>query len=521
LCPFHLAPTLRWAMWRCTSRQLASALPAAAAAIAFAGVAAGRVSEGGCRQPVGARCRRCVADGHLPLTAAAQARSVHCDAARGPPAGLVRIEAGRLIPGRGEPIRDGVVVLDGRRIAYAGPAAGAPATDGAEVFRGAAVMPGMWDCHTHFIGCRDSSKQPVFDEVFKTSGTTRALRCVAHAAKLLDAGFTSVREVGGMGDALATAIADGSIRGPHVYFAGDILSTTGGHGDMHEVSLESYQACPHTFAYLCDGIPECLKGVRTQLRKGASVIKICASGGVMSKVDDPIHQQFSDEELKAICDEAHRAEVNVAAHCHGKAGILAALRAGVDTIEHGTHIDDECIDLMLQQGAMLVPTRWIFESLKQVIGDRKVGDAPPPGLDQWQADKLVLTYHDHKRNVSAAIKRGVKVAVGCDIFVAEGMGHNGRELEHLTGLGMTPLQAIEAATANGAETLGPLAPKTGVLVVGWDADVILLSEDPLLDIRILGEAKNVTHVWKAGALVKPFKATQGPHGKAYAAWDQA
>jgi len=330
-----------------------------------------------------------------------------------------------------------------------------------------------------------------------------------------------VREVGGMGDAMAVAIADGSCRGPHVYFAGDILSTTGGHGDMHEVALECYQACPHTIGYLCDGVPECLKGVRAQLRKGASVIKICASGGVMSKVDHPMHQQFSDEELKAICDEAHRAKVNVAAHCHGKAGILAALRAGVDTIEHGSYVDDECIDLMLERGAMLVPTRWIFESLKRVIGDRRVGDPPPAGLDQWQADKLVSIYHDHRTNVAAAIKRGVKVAVGCDVFVADGMGFNGRELEYLTDLGMTPLQAIEAATANGAETLGPQAPRAGVLAEGWDSDVILLSRNPLEDIRVLGDARCVSHVWKLGVLVKPLQPSAGPLGRAHASWDQA
>eukprot|EP00930_Biecheleria_cincta_P021651 TRINITY_DN15987_c0_g1_i1.p1 TRINITY_DN15987_c0_g1~~TRINITY_DN15987_c0_g1_i1.p1 ORF type:complete len:454 (-),score=77.39 TRINITY_DN15987_c0_g1_i1:62-1423(-) len=405
---------------------------------------------------------------------------------------VVRIEATTLIPGRGSPIPAGVVILEGGKVSYAGSASAAPITPSAQVYRGEAVMPGMWDCHVHFIGCTDNPRMPIFDELLKSSVGERALRCVAHAAKYLDAGFTSVREVGGMGDAVAAAVRDGSIRGPTVFYAGDILSTTGGHGDMHEVPLECYQACPRTIGHLCDGVPECLKAVRMQLRKGASLIKICASGGMMSKVDHPMHQQFSDEELKAIVEEAHRAEVNVAAHCHGKAGIMAALRAGVDTIEHGSYLDEEAVDLMLKQGAMLVPTRFIVESLKATIGDRKVGDRPPPSLTQEQLDKLVTIYHDHRDNISLAIQKGVKIAVGCDMFVAKDIGFNGRELEFLTQMGMTPLQAIEAATANGPETLGKQAPRSGQLVAGFDADVLLLSKNPLRDIRALGDPKSVT-----------------------------
>lgn len=381
-------------------------------------------------------------------------------------------------------------------------------------------MPGMWDCHTHFIGCADKHG-PIFDELLKTSGTERAMRCVGHAAKLLDAGFTSVREVGGIGYAVAAAIEDGSIRGPHVYYAGDILSTTGGHGDMHEVPLECYQACSHMVGHLCDGVPECLKAVRLQLRKGAHLIKICASGGVMSKVDHPMHQQFSDEELTAIVEEARRAEVVVAAHCHGKAGIMAALRAGVHTIEHGSYVDEEAIDLMISKGAILVPTRYIIESLKAIVGDRKVGDPPPPSLTQWQMDKLVGIYHEHKANIGLAIRKGVQVAVGCDLFVAREIGYNGKELAYLVDLGMTPLQAIEAATANGPATLGPQAPKAGLLASGYDADILLVSKNPLEDIATLGDPQSVTHVWKHGALVKPVVRASGPAGRAYASWDQA
>jgi imidazolonepropionase-like amidohydrolase len=210
-------------------------------------------------------------------------------------------------------------------------------------------------------------------------------------------------------------IEEGAIRGPNIYYAGDILSTTGGHADHHDVDLEHLAACDAPIGHLCDGVPECIKAVRLQLRKGATVIKVCASGGVMSKLDDPQHQQFSDEELCAIVEEAGRSEVIVAAHCHGKKGIMAALRAGCHTIEHGSYLDEEAVALMLEKGAILVGTRWIIERLKGIIGDRKKGDEPPPSLTQEQLNKVIDIYHDHKASMELAIKRGVPVALGTDM----------------------------------------------------------------------------------------------------------
>ena len=207
-----------------------------------------------------------------------------------------------------------------------GPAGGAPAADG-PITRVPTVMPGLWDCHAHFLGVLSMDLSTIAHE----PKTLLAARSVRAAADVLNAGFTSVREVGGDGVFLARAIAEGTIDGPTIYGAGSIMSPTGGHADLHSYPIEAvldYSA--HEGAVqLCDGVPECLKAVRLQLRKNARVIKVCASGGVLSELDHPIHQQFSAEELRAIVEEAGRAERVVAAHCHGKPGIMAALEAGV------------------------------------------------------------------------------------------------------------------------------------------------------------------------------------------------
>src|SRR5580658_4736942 len=274
---------------------------------------------------------------------------------------MERIEAELLIPGRGEPVRDGVVLLDGQQISYAGPAASAPATPQARVHAALTVMPGLWDCHGHFLGTltMDLGKLPV------EPVPLRAARCARDLASALDAGVTSVREVGGLGIHLARAVAEGTLDGPSIYAAGSILSTTGGHGDLHAYPLDWIEDFSRTVTMLrlADGPDECARAVREQLRLNAKVIKVCASGGVMSEVDDPIHQQFTAAELRAIVEVAGLAGRVVAAHCHGKPGIMAALRAGCRTIEHGTYLDDECCDAMRETGAILEPTRSIIEEI--------------------------------------------------------------------------------------------------------------------------------------------------------------
>ena len=399
-----------------------------------------------------------------------------------------RIVADTLIPGRGEPIDGGTVVMEHGEITFAGATADAPAGSGDDtVTEAPVVMPGLWDCHTHFVGMSLSS----LDALATVDLVSAAARAVEDAGKVLDGGITSVRDVGGIGLRLAPVVAEGRMRGPHIYGAGRILSTTGGHGDIHSLPLDFAHelTCNTGFSILCDGVPEVLKAVRTNLRQNAKLIKICASGGVMSEIDHPMHQQFSDEELAAIVGEAARAERIVAAHCHGKAGIMAALRAGVHSVEHGSFLDEEAADLMVEQGTWLVPTRYVNEALLE-----------QDGLPRYVREKGEMVSGVHEQAMKIAIAKGVKIAAGCDIFVSGQMYGTGTlEVMHLINAGMTDLQAIEAATANGPETLGPQAPNTGQLRAGYDADVITLDANPLDDRSVWGDPGRVTAVWQRGA----------------------
>jgi imidazolonepropionase-like amidohydrolase len=403
-----------------------------------------------------------------------------------------RIVADVLIPGRGEPVEHGTVVLDAGQIAYAGPTAGAPAASpDDDVHEVPAVLPGLWDCHTHFMGM----PQPNIELIATTDVVTATARAVDDAAAMLAGGVTSVRDVGGLGLRMAPAVEEGRMIGPRIYGAGRILSTTGGHGDIHSFPLDFVHelSCNSGFSILCDGVPEVLKAVRTNLRANARLIKICASGGVMSEIDHPIHQQFSDEEQAAIVAEAARAERIVAAHCHGKPGIMAALRAGCHTIEHGSFLDEEAADLMVEQEAIFVPTRFVVDELLGQV------DALP----RYAYEKGQMVAGAHEQAMKIAVAKGVKIAAGCDIFVSGQMyGSSSREILHLINAGMTDLEAIEAATANGPETLGLQAPHTGQLVAGYDADVIALDTDPLEDRSVWGDPVRVTHVWQRGRRAK-------------------
>lgn len=386
-------------------------------------------------------------------------------------------------------IEDGV-------IAWVGPTAEAPATEG-PVLRVSTVMPGMWDCHVHLTGLRRTT----LDDVVSVPVPVAVARAVSDAGKALDAGFTSVREVGGYGVHIARVVEEGFARGPTIYAAGDLISPTGGHADLHRFSI----GCVADFAdrggwlHLCDGVPECLRAVRLQLRKNARLVKVCASGGAMTEYDDPMHQQFSDEELRTIVEEAARAERVVAAHCHGKAGIMAALRAGAKTIEHGTYLDAEACDVMKEVGAVLVTTRFVTR--------RMLDQGLANGMPKYAHDKLVELSEHHEQAIALAIRSGVTIAAGTDSITtgddtALAWGLHGMELALLVEAGMTPLAAIEAATANAPATVGPQARRVGQLAVGWEADVIGLDVDPLEDIGSLTGGAHVTHVFRRGALVK-------------------
>lgn len=411
---------------------------------------------------------------------------------------MIRIEADVLIPGRGEPVLNGCVVVEGNAIAFAGPIENAPkASTSDETVHVPAVMPGLWDCHAHLMGLRTAS----VEEVAKTPLPVLAARAAKDAERALQAGFTSIRDLVGLGVHLARVVEEGTLAGPTIYGGGAMLSPTAGHGDLHMFPVAYVHALAESGSYLqiCDGVPECLRGVRRQLRLGAKVIKICASGGVMSEVDHPVHQQFSDEEIGVIVAEAGRAERIVAAHCHGKPGIMAALRSGCRTIEHGSYLDEEAAELLLEKDAILVPTRYIIERLV------KLGKSL--GVPDYAYRKVVALADQHKKSLQLAIRKGVRIALGTDIWsTGEGTiapwGDNAQELIHLQEAGMRPLQAIEAATANGPSTLGPQAPRSGELRAGYHADMIAVAEDPLRNLGTLTKPGAVLDVWKSGVRVK-------------------
>ncbi|KAH8649842.1 hypothetical protein BX600DRAFT_387908 [Xylariales sp. PMI_506] len=399
------------------------------------------------------------------------------------------IAASLLIPGRGQPIDNGAVIIQDDKIAWVGPESSLPGRYRSLLFtRVPVLMPGLWDCHLHIHGFGPKGREST---QFTGSGALYGARAAKELERTLLAGFTSIREVSGFGGEVAPAIEEGTIIGPHVYSSFASLSMTAGHADIHNLPISTVNdAAAHGLAnYVCDGVPECIKGVRTQLRRGAKLIKICASGGVGSLVDDPEDAEFSPEELKAIVDEAARAKRIVAAHCHGKAGIINALNAGVKTIEHGSYLDEECVALMKEKGAILVATRLVIQS-----GLDSKNEWPP-----LQYSKMVKIAIPHKKAYALAVRSGVKIALGTDYLP----GKNGKELIYAVEAGMTPLQAIEACTATSPETLGAhLAPKSGQLKEGYDADLIAVSSNPLEDISILSNVDDITYVWKGGKLFK-------------------
>ncbi|GFP53446.1 hypothetical protein ACSS6W_000977 [Trichoderma asperelloides] len=417
---------------------------------------------------------------------------------------ITLIHATLLIPGRGEPIHNGLLAIKGSKIDWVGTYLDLPAKyKGITPKHVPVLMPGLWDCHVHFMGLEltgaaleggGSAYLPGFNAL---AGAIS----VEDLKMTLMAGYTSVRELGGYGCDLWPGVQNGPLVGPNIYSAVAPLSITGGHGDDHSSPIQTVldaMNCGGSPIGVCDGVDDCVKTVRKMIRRGARCIKVCSSGGVLSLNDNPEDRQFSDEELKAIVDEAARSRRAVAAHAIGKAGILAALRAGVKSIEHGMYMDEEVADLILEKDAIFVATHHIVRTLARDYVD----ELPPP------VKRKLLTVNEKARDsYKLAIKKGIKIALGTDMLnsartSALSHGNNAKELTYAVELGMSPLQAIECATANGPETLGGMAPLSGQLKIGYDADVIAVALNPLDDIRVLTDPSNVTHVWKGGKLYK-------------------
>jgi len=407
-----------------------------------------------------------------------------------------RIDAELLICGRGDPIEEAAIIFTDK-ILWVGKKDALPIEYAyLEATFVRVLMPGMWDTHVHYFGITSS----LLDDMLTVSQPLAGARLARDVAATLNAGVTSVRELGGYGVEIAKAIQEGSIPGPTIYSSVSLLSQTAGHGDLHSHSSETVtHATQHGLpVYVCDGVDQCVKAVRMQIRRGAKVIKICATGGATSLIDDVQQAQFSHAELSAIVEEAGKADRIVAAHCHGKKGIIAALMAGCKTIEHGSFLDEECVSLMLEKDAILVSTRYAIDFAWRHAD----------GLNADVAAKLQIIGEANKRSCDLAVRSGVRMALGTDLGVINGPnldhchGMNAEEFIYAVQAGMSPLRAIEAGTANAPATLGPQAPLSGQIKIGYDADLIALSKSPLEDINVLARIDNISHVWKAGNLFK-------------------
>ncbi|PYX50235.1 MAG: Xaa-Pro dipeptidase [Acidobacteria bacterium] len=398
----------------------------------------------------------------------------------------VAVHAGHVLDVKtGKMLADQMLVIEDGKIVSSGAAAEAkiPA-DAVRIELGnATVLPGLIDAHTHL------TMEPRFGyETLALSVPRTTLTGAKNARLTLLAGFTTARNVGARGFsdvALRDAINAGDVPGPRLLVSGPALSITGGHCDNNMLPSE-YHATSDGAA---DGIAAVQHKVRENIKYGADLIKVCATGGVLSLGDNPQHSQFTLEEMKAIVADAHRLGRKVAAHAHGAEGIRWAAEAGVDSIEHGSYIDDAGIAVMKEHGTYLVPTLYLGDWM---IDNAGLTHLPPPLLAK--AQEVIPAA---RKNIAHAFASGVKVAFGTDAAVYP-HGMNAHEFAVMVRLGLTPLQAIQAATINAADLLG-WSGKVGTLEPGAWADIVAVDGDPVKDVTTL---ERVKFVMKGGEVVK-------------------
>jgi imidazolonepropionase-like amidohydrolase len=410
----------------------------------------------------------------------------------------VVIHTGRLIDGTSAQPRGRTTIrIKGDRIVSV--ADGWVDVPGAETLdlKAFTVMPGLIDMHTHITG--EGTADSLIKAVTLTD-TDAAIASTVYARKTLDAGFTTIRNLGADGGAdvsLKRAIGLGLVPGPRIWTARNTLSITGGHGDMGGLRPD----LGHESTWMngiVDSPEEAAKAVRYQHKYGADLIKFTATGGVLSIGDSGDAQQFSDAEMRAIVETAHLLGMKVAAHAHGKRGIEAAIRAGVDSIEHGTYSDDETFALFKKHGTYLVPTILAGKTVAELAA--KPGHFHPSV--QAKAAKIGPLIQEMFQRAHAA---GVKVAFGTDSGVST-HGENAREFGYMVEAGMKPIDAILAATRNAADLLGA-SDRIGSIQAGRFADIVAVAGDPLADIS---EMTRIRFVMKGGVVVVGRDFSPGP-----------
>jgi len=400
------------------------------------------------------------------------------------------VEAGRLLadPSNGVVQRGKTLVIRGNQVVEVRDGfVGDPAQGQVIDLRTAFVLPGLIDSHVHLTGQQNPNSR--LEEV-TLSDADQAMVGARYARRTLMAGFTTVADLGAGNQAifaLRNAVRNGDVPGPRIIAAGSSVSIHGGHGDingyrddvMHLLSSES----------ICSGADNCMRAVRTQVRAGADIIKITATGGVLSNTAAGLGQQFSDPELTAIVDSAHRMGRQVTAHAHGVDGINAFLRAGGDSIEHGTYLDDQSIRLFKANGAWLVPTLLAGDFVARIASGPNNFFTPAQTAKALEAGPKML---DMARR---AHEGGVRIAFGTDSGVSA-HGDNAQEFALLVRAGLTPLEAIQAATVGAAEHLR-ISSEAGKIAPGMPADIVAVSGDPLTDVT---ELERMKFVMKGGAV---------------------
>lgn len=412
--------------------------------------------------------------GAAPFALAAEAPKA---AAPAQPPQLVALKAARLIDvTSGKVVKDPVVLIEGEKIKAVGPDVVIPAEARIVDLGTSTLLPGLIDSHVHLGG---------FGPRF---GTARgALAGAKQALDTLKAGFTTLRNMGGRaftGIALRDAINEGDIPGPRIYDAGTLLTTTGGHCSGQPTTPEDDK----DGAGVANGADAFERKVRQQFKYGADFIKVCITGGFMSGTD-PRVTQFSEEELKAVIDTAHRYRKKVAVHAHGADGIRLAAQLGADTIEHASLVDDEGLKLLKQKNLPIVPTL--------AIGGLALDHAIEAGASPYTLAILKQTGIIHRQNIAKAIKAGIPIIYGTDAPITP-HGTNAVEFHYLVEAGLTPLQAIQAATITPAKWL-EASDSIGSIEAGRYADIIAVKNDPLADIKVL---EKVQWVMKGGVIYK-------------------
>ena len=401
-----------------------------------------------------------------------------------PTSAITIIHAGRLFDApSGRMLSGQDIVVRNSRIEQVGAGLVVPAGAREIDLRDATVLPGFIDVHTHLVGSNQAGY-----EALGVSVPRMALTGAKNAQTTLFAGFTTVRNLGAPGYAdvaLRDAIYDGEVSGPRMQVSGPPLGISGGHCDSNLLPFDFHYSAEG----VANGVPAVMAKVRETIKYGADVIKFCASGGVFSKGDNPLLEQYSPEEMQALIAEAHRLGRKVASHAHATIAIKDAVRAGVDSIEHGIFLDDEGIELMKQHGTYLVPTSFPLYWFEQNVSKLNM----PP----WVVEKAAIIIPAAKKNMARAFRAGVKVALGTDAGVYP-HGLNGGEFWSMVQLGLTPVQALQAGTVNAADLMG-WSDRIGSVAPGKFADLVAVRGNPLDDVTLL---QHVRFVMKDGVVYK-------------------